>query len=118
MADGHPIDATFDSGTPDAIINWAEARVLGLTPESPRVHPDSTDPKWASVARDVVVRLGNDTLSSPRVWITDLKFSGATNHRTTPMMMLGVRQFRDRVLFMSHSSGTVCISQPKSAKVR
>lgn len=116
VADGHPIDATFDSGTSEAIINWAEARVLGLTPASPRVRPDSADPAWVSVVNDVVLRVGSQTLPSPRVWIVDLKFSGAADYRTKPMMLLGVSQFRDRVLFMSHSTGTVCISQPARAR--
>lgn len=115
--DGHAIDATFDSGTPEPIINWAEARVLGITPSSPRIRPDSVD-KWAWEVSNVVVRLGGQALPSPRVWITDLKFSGDSSYKTKPMIFLGLRQFRDRVLFMSHSTGNVCVNQPANVAKR
>lgn len=109
LVDGHPINATFGSGTGDATINLAEAYVLGLTPPNRRVRPDSASPLRAWVANDVVLRVGGSTLHAPNVWITDDKFIGDSSYRTTPSMLLGLAQFRDRTLFLSHSTGTVCI---------
>jgi hypothetical protein len=113
VIDGHSIDASFDSGTSDAIINWAAARAWGFTEKNPRVRPDSAQPALVSSVSGVVLRVGTQTLSAPVVWIADSKFSAEAEYKTKPMMLLGLRQFRDRVLFLSHSNGSICIGSAK-----
>lgn len=111
VIENHAVTATFDSGTRDAIVNSAAAQLLGFTLANPRVRPDPGDSTL--FASDVDVRVGGHKLASPRVWISDVKFSGAAEYETKPMMILGLTQFRDRVLFMSHNTGTVCIGPPR-----
>jgi hypothetical protein len=112
LIDGKRIDATYDSGTSDAIINWAAARMLGLTPPNLRVRPDTAAPGTATIVGSTL-RVGGHTLAAPEVFIADGKFVGGDGYLTKPMMLLGLRQFRDRVLFMSHSTGTICIGPVK-----
>lgn len=107
VLEGHNFTANFDSGTRDAIMNSAPAKLLGFTSTNPRVQsaPDDSTP----FVRDVDLRVGAHKLASPLVWIADAKFQGEPAYATTPMMLVGVAQFRNRVLFMSHSTGTICI---------
>jgi hypothetical protein len=111
VLEGHAFTATFDSGTRDAIVNAAAAQLLGFTSANPRVRMDPGDSTL--FASDVDMHVGVHTLASPRVWIADRKFQGEPDYETTPMMLLGLTQFRRRVLFMSHSTGAVCIGPPR-----
>jgi hypothetical protein len=105
--ENHPFSATFDSGTRDAIINAAAAKLLGFTSANPRVRADPEDSTL--FVSDADLHVGTRALAAPRLWIADTKFQGEPDYETTPMMLLGLAQFRNRVLFMSHSTGAICI---------
>jgi len=46
------------------------------------------------------------------VLISDLTFGDFTDFRTKPMILVGLRHFRNDVLFLSYSTGKVCLGRP------
>lgn len=125
---GHRIDGFFDSGSGETLINWAAARALGLDRTSPTVtpvssgslalfsfrapaHTDGLDTTNYQAA-GITLRLGRRTLPADSVLISDLTFGDFANFRTKPMILVGLRHFRDNVLFLSYSTRKVCVGRP------
>jgi hypothetical protein len=122
---GRPLDGNFDSGSGESIINWAAARSLGLTPHSPTVTPISSGSyalfSFHQVAHSaaidtmnyraagVTLKLGNRELPRDSVVISDLTFVDYADFTTKPLILVGLRHFRDNVLFLSYSTGKVCV---------
>jgi hypothetical protein len=111
MANGHSTHATFDSGIPEPVMNWAEAKMLGLDSSNANVR---RFPEYgladAYLATGMEMRIGRWRLAGERAVISDRKFDDEPGARRTPMLLLGWRQFGDRVLFLSHTAGAICLS--------
>jgi hypothetical protein len=127
---GRPIRGMFDSGAGATSINWAEARALGITRESPAVHaymagglrlltparksPDSTPPGYRDSTFQVsglVLEIGRQRLPSDTIFISDSDFADFPSYATEPIISIGLRELRDYKLFLSYSTGFVCLSR-------
>ena len=132
MVDDKPVDALFDSGMDVSIMNWAQARVLGIDRHDPRLVPMragrmnmfsfqsgrlNADDSLA-VVRDaepnyrvggITMRIGKHELPRDSVVISDLTFADFPGFRSTPLMLVGLRAFKHLVLYMSYSTRRVCI---------
>ncbi len=114
--------AEFDSGIHETIINWPEAARLGLTRTSAGVSPRAEAytrfgiPNTSYIA-DVAITIHSDRtlqLSRTPIRISDYKFTSPTSGpESVPKVLIGLDQFRDRVLFLSYSTGRVCVGRPR-----
>lgn len=130
--DGRAIDAMFDSGAGHTTMNWALARAIGITRESPRVHAymaggarlitinarhssgDSTSAGYADSSFTVTglsLRVGRTRLAADTVFISDPDFADSPNAATEPMINIGLRHVRALRLFFSYSTGFVCLAR-------
>ncbi len=125
LVNGHPIAGAFDSGNNVTVMNWAEARVLGLTPTSPLVQRGAfaknafPDHPTAASVEGVTVRLAGQTLAAEPIVIDD-EWIAFTREEPVdspslrePAIVVGLDAFKDRVLFLSHTSGMACVIAPK-----
>jgi hypothetical protein len=117
---GDSILAEFDSGIDETIINWLEAARLGITRTSLDVHPRVEaftrfgQPDTSYIANVTLTIRGPRTLAlSPTpIRITDTKFASPTSGPDSlPRVLIGLDQFRDHTLFLSYSTGSVCVSR-------
>jgi hypothetical protein len=122
---GRAVSGHFDSGSGETIMNWAAARALGLDPASPGVtangprsvllfafHPDEQTKGLDTInyrAAGITLRLGARTLPADTVLISDLSFRDFADAGTKPLILVGLRHFRDDLLFLSYSTGKICI---------
>lgn len=122
---GRAIGGHFDSGSGETIMNWAAARALGLSRASPTVtqtgpgsvilfafHPDEQTKGLDTLnyrVAGITLRLGTRTLPADTVLISDLSFRDFAEAGTKPLMLVGLRHFRDDLLFLSYSTGKICI---------
>ena len=118
QVNGVSVHSMFDSGSRTTDMNLAAATALGLdTLTSPNVHPapfpyylgSSSNPaRWEVTG--VTVTVGTHRLAVDSILIfNDLP------RETSPSdaeLDLGTGAFSDRKLFVSYSSGNVCIGQP------
>ncbi|HEY4216562.1 MAG TPA: hypothetical protein VGM67_05460 [Gemmatimonadaceae bacterium] len=121
---GHAISGTFDSGSGETIMNWAAAKLLGFSRKSPNVtsmsagaltlfsfhgqingDQDTTNYRAAGVT----IQLGRRTLPADSVLISDATFTDFDDHLRKPLILVGLRQMRDHILFISYSTGQVCL---------
>ncbi len=125
VVNGRAIGGHFDSGSGETIMNWAAARLLGLNRASPAVtetgpgsvilfafHPDEQTKGLDTLnyrAAGITLRLGTRTLPADTVLISDLSFRDFADAETKPLMLVGLRHFRDDLLFVSYSTGKICI---------
>lgn len=110
VANGHRINATFDSGRASTVVNWPAAGLLGFTHGSPQLRMEIDPPDTTSLTSAFELRVAGRPLASERVDISELEFVDAPDAKTKPMMVVGWRQMHDRVVFLSHSTGMICIS--------
>jgi len=99
-------------------MNWAAARGAGITPTSPTVHSGVSYRSDAAAGlrpylsgvyvEGVSLRVAGQLLSPVRILI-----SGGLTDSDEPWINLGLDAFRDRVLFISNSTGVVCVSPPE-----
>jgi len=134
VIDGRPIDGMFDSGAGHTTMNWALARAIGITRESPRVQAymaggsrlitinprpthspsDSTSAGYADssfVVTGLVLQLGRTRLAADTVLISDPDFADFPNAATEPLINVGLRHVREVKLFFSYSTGFVCLAR-------
>ena len=123
---GYPVLAEFDSGINETVINWPEAARLGITRSSAGVHPRAEsyvrfgEPDTSYMANVTVTIRGDRTLalSTTPLRISDSKFTSPTSGpESVPKVLIGLSQFRDRTLFLSYSTGRVCVSKPNAVTV-
>jgi hypothetical protein len=135
LVDGRRVDALFDSGMDGSIMNWAQARAFGIDRNDARLvagtagrlnmfyfhssrlsAADSVavdrDSERNYKIRDLTMRIGHHVLPADSVVVSDLTFADAPNFRTTPIMLVGLRAFKDLVLYLSYSTQRVCIGDP------
>ena len=126
VVDGRPADGAFDSGAGATVMNWAEARTLGITRASPRVRPykaggsrmitvngrrmtGASDSTFA--VPGLALRVGGARLRADTVFIADVDFADSPDNATAPMLTLGMRLLRDERLFLSYSTGFACLTR-------
>ena len=110
LMNGHPILSQFDSGINQTTMNWAAAKILGLTPTSLSVHLYPHTTREDHFVNGVTLRLGRRVLPEGPIVITDYKSTDAT----VPNLLLGIDQIRDRMFFLSFSTQMVCVGAPKT----
>lgn len=125
VADGHSIAAEFDTGSNETVMNWAAARLLGLDRANPDVRPFGSGrlmafsnslgtPAGADSTNyhvtGVTLRLGRQTLPADTLIISDMAFVDFAHFLTEPLMLVGLHQVRDDLLFLSYSSREVCMT--------
>jgi hypothetical protein len=130
LVNGQEIRGMFDSGAGGTSINWAEAHALGITRGSPGVHAymagglrllaparrssDSTPSDYRDSTFQIsglVLQIGRERLPADTIFISDSDFADFPNHATEPIISIGLRQLRDYKLFLSYSTGFVCLSR-------
>ena len=107
---GRRLFGFFDSGSPVDAINLATARQLGVTVPGPNVHrdPKSGELVWSGVT----VQMGHQTLTNRDVFImtpADTEELGG--------FTVGLGGIRDQLLWVSYSTGQVCLSAVRSARI-
>jgi hypothetical protein len=112
VANGHRINATFDSGRASTVVNWPAAGLLGFTRGSPQLRMETDPPDTTYFTPTLELRVAGRPLASERIDISELEFVDSPDAKKKPMMVVGWRQMHDRVVFLSHSTGMVCISDP------
>jgi hypothetical protein len=113
---GRRLSAEFDSGINETMINWTQANEFGITRGSRSLRAEVRS--WTRFgAPDTTFRVdvprvqrGDHRLAPVPVRIAELKFETQTSTPNVPQILIGWKQFRDRVLFLSYSSGAVCVS--------
>ena len=113
-ASGHRIASMFDSGANETIMNWAAARVFGLTPTSANVHRGSEAFHADSIAYSVdgvVLAIGARRLAMSAPLVIDDGWFGVGG-AVEPRINLGLDAFRGLVLFLSYSTNTICVGAP------
>ena len=110
-------------------MNWAAARALGLTPTCAGVRPVASGRlsafsyplDWRPAAPDtgtnhsatgLAFRIGNQKLAADSVIISDPTFADFPDVKTRPLILVGLRHFRDYVLLISYSTHSVCMRKP------
>jgi hypothetical protein len=113
---GRRLSAEFDSGINETMINWTQANEFGITRGSRSLRAEVRSwtrfgaPDTTFLVDGPRVRLGDHHLAPVPVRIAELKFETQISTPNVPQILIGWKQFRDRVLFLSYSSGAVCVS--------
>ncbi|HEV8217844.1 MAG TPA: hypothetical protein VGP95_18460 [Gemmatimonadaceae bacterium] len=129
VVNGQRFEGMFDSGSGLTIMNWTAARALGLKPTSAGVRPitsgrltafsyrfDRTpaapDTGTNHSATGLAFRIGNQALAADSVIISDPTFADFPDVKTRPLILVGLRHFRNYVLLISYSTHSVCMRKP------
>lgn len=116
---GVEVPAILDTGARGTIINWAAAKALGLSPDSPGLAKASdikgaTNHATASVETPIdVLTIGEARIEGRKVRIADLsvfKVLGFTLEQ--PAVILGIDMFADRRFVIDHPGLRLHISPP------
>lgn len=116
---GVEVPAILDTGARGTIINWAAAKAIGLSPDSPGLAKASdikgaTNHATASVQASVdVLTIGEARVEGRKVRIADLsvfKVLGFTLEQ--PAVILGIDMFADRRFVIDHPGLRLHISPP------
>ncbi|MBB6425316.1 aspartyl protease family protein [Sphingopyxis sp. JAI128] len=116
---GAEVPAILDTGARGTIINWAAAKAIGLTPDSPGI-VKATDIKGAtnhvmpSVEAPVAaLGIGNAKVEGRKVRVADLPIFRVLGFTTgQPAMILGIDMFADRRFVIDHPGLRLHISPP------
>jgi hypothetical protein len=116
---GVEMPAVLDTGARGTILNWAGARAIGLTPDSPGLAKVSdirgaTNHATASVeARLTALMIGDVKVEAPKVRIADLSvFKVLGFQPDQPAVILGIDMFADRRFVIDHPGLRLHISPP------
>ena len=120
---GVEVPAVLDTGARGTILNWAAARAIGLTPETPDLAAAS-DVKGASNHGTASVKTRLDTVtmdkaivSGPEVRIADLSVFQVVGFKADqPAVILGINMFADRRFVIDHPGGRLYVSDAIQAK--
>lgn len=116
-ANGRAIHSMFDSGSNTTNINVAAARVLGLSPADSNVKllPPGVGGQFSRFKGQRIWRVSSATLTVGRHDIvTPINIYEDLPREASPKdgeLSLGLDAIRDRVLYVSYSSQTVCVSE-------
>ena len=118
---GHPITSMFDPGSGSTNINLAAAHVLGITQRTPSVRVLAPGEAggfsmyqgqrvW-EVSRGITLTVGPHILGEVPIQI--YQHLPRERNAQDPELSLGLDAVHDRILYVSYSTGTVCISEPR-----
>jgi predicted aspartyl protease len=123
--DGKSIPALLDTGARGTIINWAAARLLGLTPQSPglkagaRAQGVSAGGTELATGTFRVLQVGAMRRKAPTIRIGDLPvFEVVGFAASEPAMILGIDSFADRRIIIDHPRNLLFISAAAPAARR
>lgn len=119
---GVEIPAILDTGARGTIVNWAAAKAIGITPDSPGV-VKATDIKGATnhampsvEAPIAALTIGEAKVEGKKVRIADLSiFKVLGFSLEQPAVILGIDMFADRRFVIDHPGLRLHISPPASA---
>ena len=120
---GVEVPTILDTGARGTIINWAAAKAIGLSPDSPGLAKASdikgaTNHATASVQASVdVLTIGEARVEGRKVRIADLsvfKVLGFTLEQ--PAVILGIDMFADRRFVIDHPGLRLHISPPTASE--
>lgn len=122
--DGVEVPAILDTGARGTIINWAAARAIGLSPDSPGLAKASdikgaTNHAMPSVEAPIAaLSIGDARVEGRKVRIADLsvfKVLGFTPEQ--PAVILGIDMFADRRFVIDHPGLRLHISPPVAPRI-
>lgn len=121
--DGVEVPAVLDTGAKGTIVNWAAARAIGLTPQTPGLIAAS-EIKGASnhatpsvKARLRSVGIGEAVVAAPEVRIADLAIFKVLGFAADqPAVILGIDMFADRRFVIDHPGLRLHISPPAPSR--
>ncbi|WP_447727070.1 aspartyl protease family protein [Sphingomonas koreensis] len=120
---GVEMPAVLDTGARGTIVNWAGARAIGLTPDSPGLAKGSdikgaTNHATASVeAQLTTLTIGEAKVTGPKVRIADLSvFKVLGFQPDQPAVILGIDMFADRRFVIDHPGLRLHISPPMAPR--
>jgi len=119
--DGIEMPAILDTGARGTMMNWAAARALGLTPDTPGLKPadavkGATSHETPSVsATFAMLAVGDARFPDRSVRIADLSVFAALGLAEGPAMILGMDAFADRRFIVDHPGRRLYVSPPASA---
>lgn len=103
LVDGKQVPALLDTGARGTFINWAAARLIGLTPDDPRLSAGAAAKgatTQAGTATKVTtssdVRIGDYRWARPKLRIADLPIFAMIGMSGGPAMILGIDALSDR----------------------
>lgn len=120
---GVEVPAVLDTGARGTIINWAAARAIGLSPDSPELAKASdikgaTNHAMPSVEAPIAaLTIGGAKVEGRKVRIADLsvfKVLGFTPEQ--PAVILGIDMFADRRFVIDHPGLRLHISPPAAPR--
>ena len=123
QANGHAVMGVFDAGSNATYMNLAAAKVLGIRQSNPHVHrvpPDSSisfpgvglQKEWV-VTTGLVLRVGGEIMPDGPIDIFPT-VNEINRNRNEPELDIGTDLLHDRRLFISYSSGRICLAPPSS----
>ena len=116
------VQAVLDTGARGTIMNWAAAKLLGLTPESPGL-ATATPVKGVSqhgtqsfAATFGSLAIGEASVARPALRIADLPVFGVLGFRPDePALILGIDMLADRRFVVDYPAKQLHISPPIAA---
>ncbi|HSX54437.1 MAG TPA: retroviral-like aspartic protease family protein [Sphingomonas sp.] len=120
---GIEMPAVLDTGARGTIVNWAGAKAIGLTPDSPGLAKVSdikgaTNHATASVeTRLTTLSIGEAEVEAPKIRIADLSvFKVLGFGAEQPAVILGIDMFADRRLVIDHPGLRLHVSPPTAPR--
>ena len=117
--DGTAVPAILDTGAKGTIMNWAAARLLGITPDSPGLVKATTVKGvtahgTASVTKRFrELRIGEASKTDATLRIADLPvFSALGFAEGQPALILGIDMLADRRIVIDHPGKRLFLSKP------
>jgi hypothetical protein len=114
LVNGHRLHSRLETGAIWTGMNPAAARVLGVQPSGPNVHPLGGTASWdaynATSVATVRLPIGRQRLRPISIQLYDgLPWQTGPDD---PELDLGLGAIRDRLLFVSYSTHQICIGPP------
>ena len=121
--DGRSIAAILDTGARATIMNWAAARLLGLSPESAELVKAGTIQGVTSHGTRSVMKtfatlaVGQATRTAPKIRIADLSvFKVLGVGEDEPFMIVGIDMLSDRRFVIDHPGRRLYVQADAEAK--
>jgi hypothetical protein len=109
VINGHSVTGLFDSGADETTINSAAARALGLRLDDSATRATIVYGETRHEVSSTSVRLGDHPLLAGKLVVSDSSLAKFPDSENTPWVLLGFQHLLDRTLFLSYSTGMVCV---------
>ncbi len=113
---GKSVPALLDTGARGTIINWAAARLIGISPDDPKLEAGGTAKGATSHSTPVKaatldeLRIGDYARANPKLRIADLPIFEMIGMADGPAMLLGIDAFAERRFVIDHGGGRLLIA--------